>query len=157
MGLSVLLDSVAEEDLASFSAKLQMLSVPINANCISAFTGRPQAELMQISDHKVGRSLYVEAAANDKDRLDALRRPHAGAWLAAFPCKALGLWIPSLQFKVSVRLCLGLASQQDAKALRKTGKEMYGCHHAIRDALCIKTCTQTPLYTYSSLVLMLLV
>ena len=76
-----------------------------------------------------------EAAANDRDRLEAESRPHAGAWLSAFPSKALGLWMPQDQFVVNLQLWLGLANVSDARALRQSGAGMYGRHNAIRDVV----------------------
>ena len=79
--------------------------------------------------------MHAQAAGQERDRLAAVRRPHAGAWLSAFPCRALGLWMPPREFIVSAKLWLGAIDQQDTRALRRTGVGMYGRHHAIRDVI----------------------
>ena len=75
------------------------------------------------------------SSVRDRDRLGAVCRAHAGAWLAAFPCRALGLCMRPDEFTVSAKMWLGLVPEQDTKALRRTGVNMYGRHHAIRDCL----------------------
>ena len=84
-------------------------------------------------DHKLWQELFDSAVANDRDRLEAVRRPHAGPWSSAFPCKALGLWIPRERFVVGLQLWLGTAKASDVRALRQAGVGMHGRHHAIRD------------------------
>ena len=75
------------------------------------------------------------ATAISRDRLEAVCRPHAGAWLAAFPSKNLGLWLQSSEFVAASRLWRGLCSRFERQALLKTGAGMYGRHHSLRDVL----------------------
>ena len=96
---------------------------------------KAQAWLQQSVDAWSWGQLHARAAGQERDRLDAVHRPHAGAWLSAFPCKALGLWMPSAEFIVCAKLWLGVVDQQDTKALRRTGFGMYGRHHAVRDVI----------------------
>ena len=55
------------------------------------------------------------------------------AWLAAFPCKPLGLWIAPAEFVVATRLYLGVTSRTEDRALLRQGVDVYGRHHALRD------------------------
>ena len=55
--------------------------------------------------------------------------------MTAFPCKALGLWLPSDHFIVASRLWLGCASRCETRSLLRSGLEMYGRHHALRDCV----------------------
>ena len=96
---------------------------------------RAQAWLQGSVDSWSWAEMHAQASGQERDRLDAVRRPHAGAWLSAFPCRALGLWIPSQEFIVSAKLWLGTIDQQDTKILRRTGVGMYGRHNAIRDVI----------------------
>ena len=96
---------------------------------------KAQAWLQESVDSRIWADLVAQAGGQERDRLEATRRPHAGAWLSAFPCRALGLWMPSREFVVSAKLWLGAIDNQDTKALRKTGYGMYDRHHAIRDII----------------------
>ena len=113
--------------------KLAVLSGPLDSDALLVFTKKPQAELQEAVDQRLWEELYASAAGNHRDRLEAVSRPHAGAWLSAFPCKALGLWIPQAEFVMGLQLWLGLAKPEDVRALRQSGAGMYGRHHAIRD------------------------
>ena len=62
---------------------------------------KAQSWLQESVDSRTWNDLLTQAGGQERDRLEAIRRPHAGAWLSAFPCKALGLWIPSREFMVS--------------------------------------------------------
>eukprot|EP00973_Karenia_brevis_P032805 4528633-Karenia_brevis.AAC.1 len=88
--------------------------------------------MQEVQDQALLDQLHAGSAANARDWLEAVQRAHAGAWLSAYPCKALGLWMPSEQFRACSRLWPG---RQEGRALRKTGLEMYGRHHALRDCL----------------------
>ena len=79
---------------------------------------KAQAWLQGSVDSWIWAELHAQAAGQERDCLEAVRRPHAGAWLSAFPCRALGLWMPSQEFIVSAKLRLGAIHQQDTKALK---------------------------------------
>ena len=117
------------------ASKLAVLAGPLSQDSLQVFTSKPQAELQEALDERLWKDLFAASAAVDRDRLEAVKRPHAGAWLSAFPCKALGLWIPREQFVVDLQLWLGTAKSSDVRALRQAGAGMHGRHHAIRDVI----------------------
>ena len=78
---------------------------------------KAQAGLQESVDSRIWNDLLAQAVGQERDRLEAIRRPHAGAWLSALPCKSLGLWMPSHEFVVSTKLWLGAIDEQDSKAL----------------------------------------
>ena len=69
------------------------------------------------------------------DRLDAVQRKRAGAWLAVFPSNNLGLWIAPAEFVTSCKLWLGLASREERRSLLRPGLAMHSRHDAVRDCL----------------------
>ena len=85
---------------------------------------KAQAWLQGPVDALIWTELLSLAAGLERDRLEAVRRPHAGAWLSAFPCRALELWMPSRKFIVCAKLRLDVINSQDTKALRRTGLGM---------------------------------
>ena len=107
----------------------------LDVQCTRSMPAKAQAWLQGPVDALTWTDLLSLAAGQERDRLEAVRRPHAGAWLSAFPCRALGLWMPSREFIVSAKLRLGVINNQDTKALRQTGLGMYGRHNAIRDII----------------------
>ena len=74
-------------------------------------------------------------AGNDRDRLEAVSRPRAGSWLTAFPNRALGLWMPTGEFRGALQIWLGLVHKTDQRALRRAGSGMCGRHQSIRDVI----------------------
>ena len=86
-------------------------------------------------DSRIWTELHTQAAGQERERLEACRRPQARAWLSAFPCRALELWMPPREFVVSAKLGLGAIDEKDTKALRRTGYGMYDRHHAIRGVI----------------------
>ena len=132
---NALMAKLGVESSSPLASKLTVLGGPLDSDALLVFTKQPQAELQKAVDEKLWQELYATAAANDRDRLDAVSRPRAGAWLSAFPCRALGLWMPQAQFVISLQLWLGTAEPQDTRALRQSGAGMYGRHHAIRDVI----------------------
>ena len=102
---------------------------------MSSLARRTQSFLQKFVGDSAWRRFRLQAAAVDKDQLDAVQRAHAGAWLAAFPCQALGLRMPPDVFVVSAKMWLGLVPQQDAKALRRPGVNMYDRPHQLRDCI----------------------
>ena len=119
------------------SGALQMISCAnsLEARHMENILKRAQAWLQEAVDSRIWTKLHAQAASQERERLEACRRPHAGAWLSAFPCRALGLWMPPCEFVVSAKLWLGVIDKQDTKALRRTGYGMYDRHHAIRDVI----------------------
>ena len=117
------------------SSKLAVLAGALDQDSLLVFSKKPQAELQEAADKSLWQDLFGGSAANDRDRLEAITRLHAGAWLSAFPRKALGLWIPGDQFVVGLQLWLGTAKASDVRALRVAGAGMHGRHHAIRDVI----------------------
>ena len=119
------------------SGTLQMIShaTSLEAQHTQTIPKKAQAWLQESVDSRIWADLLAQVGGQERNRLEATRRPHAGAWLSAFPCKALGLWMPSREFVVSAKLWLGAIDKQDTKALRRTGYGMYDRHHAIRDAI----------------------
>ena len=73
-----------------------------------------QKALQEPLDEKRFETLKTASAGNDRDRLEAVRRPHASAWITSFPSKALGLKLPPQEFRVSCRSWLGFTSRQEA-------------------------------------------
>ena len=108
---------------------------PVSEETSCLLSSHPQKTLQQPQDERTRQQLIHQSSANSRDRLEATGREHAGAWLSAFPCKNLGLWLQPAEFKVSVRLWLGLADRMERRALLKNGAAMYGRHHALRDVL----------------------
>ena len=96
---------------------------------------RSQSSLQTHLDSASWEDLKNAATANSKDRLEATRRPRAGAWLAAFPTKSLGLWIAPSEFQAATCTWLGLLSREENRAMLKQGAAMHGRHHALRDVL----------------------
>ena len=122
-------------DKAHYQAKIDVLEGHVDKAALTIFTSRPQAELQEVSDRQRLAALKNHASVNSRDRIEAVRRPRAGAWLTVFPRKALGLWMPQREFVTAMQLWLGLANRNDEAALRKVGAGMHGRHHAIRDIL----------------------
>ena len=108
---------------------------PITTEHAADFPTRVQAKLQEATDTTIHDRIRNMATANSRDRLDATKRKHASAWLAAFPNKALGLWLPPREFSAAARCWLGVQSQPEAKALLKPGLAMYGRHHSIQECL----------------------
>ena len=102
----------------------------------STYLGRrPQRALHDTIEAKRLSDLICASPANTKDRLEAVGRDHAGAWLATFPSKNLGLWMQCSEFTVAVRLWLGMVDRCERKILLQPGAGMHGCHNALRDVL----------------------
>ena len=134
---SVLLTRLGEMAPDSVRVSLQTISLAsqLDVQCTQTMPAKAQAWLQGPVDALTWTELLASAAGQERDRLEAVWRPHAGAWLSAFPCRALGLWMPSREFIVSAKLSLGVIGDQDTKALRRTGLGMYGRHNAIRDVI----------------------
>ena len=98
-------------------------------------TSKPQRVFQVAIETKRFSDLIGASSANTKDRLEAVSREHAGAWLAAFPSKNLGLWMQSSEFTVAVRLWLGMVDRFERRVLLKPGAGMHGRHNALRDVL----------------------
>ena len=79
--------------------------------------------------------LRRNARGIDKDRLDAISRKHAGAWVSTFPNQALGLWLPPREFVAASRCWLGVLTQAERKAMLKPGLAMYGRHHSVQECM----------------------
>ena len=94
-----------------------------------------QAALQEPLDNRSFEALRSTVAGNDRDRLDAVKRPHASAWVTCFPSRALGLSIPSQEFQVTCRAWLGMTSRSENRSLLKAGVAMYGRHHAVQECL----------------------
>ena len=123
-------------DLATaWKPKLDELSGPVTKEVLEMYTKKPQSELQKAVDETNWEKLITKTAANGRDRPLAQRRPRAGSWLTAFPCRSVGLWICNDQMVVAVRWWLGLVLPKDEKNLRKAGSGMYGRHHGLRDII----------------------
>jgi hypothetical protein len=94
-----------------------------------------QAALQGPIDDKDYETLKYSVGGNGRDRLEAVRRTHASAWISCFPNKNMGLHMPAREFRVACRSWLGLTSRVEAKAMLKPGIAMYGRHHAIQECL----------------------
>jgi len=94
-----------------------------------------QAALQEPIDDKDYETLKYSVGGNGRDRLEAVRRTHASAWISCFPNKNMGLHMPAREFRVACRSWLGLTSRAEAKAMLKPGIAMYGRHHAIQECL----------------------
>ena len=108
---------------------------PVEEEVVSSVPRKCQAALQKSLDEKGAEALKRAAAGNARDRLDAVRRPHASSWITCFPNKPLGLHMPNQEFQVSCRAWLGLTTREENKALLKPGVAMYGRHHAVQECL----------------------
>ena len=125
--------SIVPMDLGMVNGHLERQTV--TKEVAQEFPRHLQSKYQDVVDTRASEELRTMAVANSKDRLDATRRKHAGAWASAFPSKALGLWMPSREFALSARCWLGMLSQQEAKALLRPGLGMHGRHHGIQECL----------------------
>lgn len=102
---------------------------------------RPQAFLQAPADATRWKALEAEETRRKhKDRLEAVRRNHAGAVWSVFPCHVLGLSMATKQFRAAARYWLGLpvypgVPDSGTGALLKQGSDQIGRHDQIRDVL----------------------
>ena len=108
---------------------------PVTEELAREMPKRCQAALQEPLDEKKLHTLKQAVAGNDRDRLEATARPHASSWLTCFPSRALGLNIPSQEFRVATRSWLGLTSRRENRSLLKPGVAMYGRHHAVQECI----------------------
>ncbi len=110
-----------------------------------------QQALSAAVDAAVWQALHSEADDAARARLRAKTAAHAGAWLAALPSPALALWFQPLEFRIALRLWLGLpvADGADtcpacARKVDDLGTHALACthagtitlrHNALRDAV----------------------
>ena len=76
-----------------------------------------QWEISKVIDENTFMKIYDLATPINKARLDAIRRPHANAWLSAPPCQMLNLELPNLEFQTSLFRWLGAPIPQAATSL----------------------------------------
>ena len=71
------------------------------------------------------------------DRLSAVRRTHAGAVWACFPCSALGLKLTSLEFRTAAKYWLGMPvygnGADGTRSLLESSAGRISRHDALRD------------------------
>jgi hypothetical protein len=96
---------------------------------------RLQGKFQEAVDDAIFKRLRAGVPGNSRDRLDATRRKHAGAWASAFPNKSLGLWLPNREFSATARSWLGVLSQSESRAMLRPGLAMQGRHHAVQESL----------------------
>ena len=113
----------------------RLRSNTLSSETIADAPAKSQSNFQEIVDGNIWDALRAAAPANSRDRLDATRRKHAGAWISVFPNQALGLWMPSREFSVAVRCWIGSTTQAENRSLLKPGLVMYGRHHSIQECL----------------------
>jgi len=101
-----LLNSHAEKGVNHFYdiALTALKSLHPNVSLINTSS---QHELSKVIDEDLLMRIYDLATPSNKARLDAIRRPHANAWLSAPPCQMLNLELPNLEFQTSLFRWLG--------------------------------------------------
>ena len=87
------LDATAREKVEPYMSRFRQAD-SLEKDSVSTLAKRTQKFLQKFLDDSIWRRLQAQAFAKDRDRLEAVRRTHAGARLAAFPCQALGLKMP---------------------------------------------------------------
>ena len=105
-----------------------------------ACTTRPQSFLQFAADRSRWRQLEAaDTQRRSSDRLDAVRRKHAGAVWAVFPSEVLGTRLSSMEFRTVAKMWLGLAVYSDGgdgtRSLLESSAGRITRHDAIRDVL----------------------
>ena len=89
-----------------------------------------------LDKEKLADLIRNQTSTREKARLQSLRLPHSGAWLAAPPISAMGLHLSAKEFQVSVRYRLGIAVYDQEKdvlfcksrTLHTFGDHAVACH-----------------------------
>ena len=143
----------APEVAAAYQASLDQESQREVETCVGCLTRgavtaadrescptRPQALFQKAWDGTGWRRfLGLQTNRDQQDRLEAVRRPRAGAAWACFPNEALGLKLVPKEFKTAARCWLGLpvysSGGDGTRELLDQGADQIGRHDAIRDVL----------------------
>ena len=128
------LDVEAQESFHTLAERLRGEVFEATEDDRNACPTRPQAYFQQKVDSTLWRQLLQdEKRRRHLDRLEAVRRPYAGAVWACFPTEALGLKMSPGEFVTAAKVWLGL--EHGTKALLEQGADQVGRHDALRDVL----------------------
>ena len=93
------LQTVQAEEREGWQTKMDILRGPLDADSLAELGKKPQPGFQEAVDRKLRQDLLARASGNAKDRLEAVGRKHAGAWLECFPTRAVGLHMGMQDFR----------------------------------------------------------
>jgi hypothetical protein len=96
------------------SASINLKSIHPN---IALINNPNQRAYSKVIDENTFLKIYEVASPSSKARLDAIRRPHANAWLSAPPCQMLNLELSNIEFQTGIFRWLGAPIPQAASSL----------------------------------------